>query len=106
MLNEIDICVDCICLPICVSKDDNRLVNQCFYVKRKLKDVSLLLDNYCETSLYFNGINKKFCVKIESKSVLIGIDKLTEDGHHEERWYLFSYPFEIPELWVNTVPKG
>ena len=106
MLNEIDVCVNCICLPICMHKDENKLVNDCFFVKRKLKDASLLLDNYCETSLYFNGINKKYCVKIENKSILIGVDKRTEDGHYDERWYLVSYPFEIPELWVNTVPKG
>ena len=105
MINNINVCVDCICLPMCINKDENSMVNECAYVKRILKDASLALNNYSETSLYFNGINKKYCVKIENKSILIGIDKITEDDHHE-RWYLFSYPMVIPEMWVNNVPKG
>lgn len=106
MIYDVPICIDCICLPMCMNKDDNMLIYQCAHVKRELMNISTTLDDYREATLHFWGIDRKFFVKTENEFVLIGVHRRTEDGHHEERWYLFSHGHKIDESWVNAFVKG
>lgn len=106
MIYDVSVCMNCICLPICLNKNDQRVIWDCAHVKREIKNFSMEMDDYEETTLYFWGIDRKFFVKTENKSVLIGVHKRTDDGHYSERWYLFSHGQEIDESWINASVKG
>ena len=67
---ETPLCVDCICLSICLSKDSLVLIHDCSLIKNKLKEITITLGVDDEQSIFFYGINKEYFINKTHKQAL------------------------------------
>lgn len=57
------ICNDCICLPICISKANGVLIDDCEYMKNAINNICASLTDRDSTFILFKSLNRKFLME-------------------------------------------
>lgn len=56
------ICVDCICLPVCLSKGHYKLTRTCSFITNALINISYATPIDDQTIIYFKGLDRTVTV--------------------------------------------
>ena len=65
------ICVDCICLPICLSKLNYNLISQCDFIKNAINNICASVIDDEHITIFFTSLNRDFTIKREDKELVI-----------------------------------
>jgi hypothetical protein len=67
-----DICNSCVCLPVCICKENKKLIFDCSIIRDDLKDKSRTLIHLEKTyPILFYGLNRKIFIEIHDSYVFI-----------------------------------
>lgn len=71
MLVKSVVCTNCICLPMCFSKLNSKLISQCAYVSDAINDTcaSLKQDEY--VSILFETLDRQFLIEKTEEEIVI-----------------------------------
>lgn len=76
------LCINCVCLPMCLSKTHCKTMRECSFVKNTLKNISASVPVDDEIDIHFYALEKTYRVKkLIDGNILIR--KMTEDGKYK-----------------------
>lgn len=64
-------CNNCICLPVCKSKHNVKLIDDCYIIKSTIQKASKYLGVSKEMTLVFSGLERGIKVKAGTMSLMI-----------------------------------
>jgi hypothetical protein len=82
------ICVNCICLPVCISKTHVDAAADCTHVRSLFLDVAKSIRFNEEITISFLGINKTYFINCDSCNFSIAAFLHDPD----RKWHIFTYP--------------
>jgi len=83
-----EICVNCICLPVCINKNHTFTAADCAFVRTIFFDIAKSIRFGEKVDVHFLGIDKIYFVNCNSCTLSIGM--YLSDSQH--KCHLFSYP--------------
>jgi hypothetical protein len=69
------ICIDCICLPVCLSKTDNKILEDCKFFINALTNISYSIPIDDCIDIYFKNLDKTIRVTRASNMLYIQMTK-------------------------------
>jgi len=69
------LCVDCICLPICLNKNDIKLLDDCSFFSNTLINISYSLTLNDSVAIYFRNLDRTIIVERSSSMLFIQINE-------------------------------
>ena len=66
-----NICVDCICLPVCLGKLNHKLFSECSFMNNALDNICAGVVNNEYISILFVGLHREFTIKRVEKRLVI-----------------------------------
>lgn len=82
------ICINCICLPICINKNYTHTAADCAYIRSLFFNVAKSIRFNEEVTIYFSGIDKTYFITCDS--CLFSIAALLRNP--DRKTFIFSYP--------------
>ena len=83
-----EICINCICLPVCINKNYTHTAADCAYVRSLFFDISKSIRFGEEVDVHFSGIDKTYFVNCTSCIFSIGAYLSAP----KRKTHIFSYP--------------
>lgn len=90
IVKTFDICINCICLPVCISKNYTATARDCVLVRRIFIEVAKKVMFGDDVNVYFLRLDKTYFVNCDSCNISVGMISDTQRHMH----YLFNYPYE------------
>lgn len=98
-----EICVNCICLPVCINKNHTFTAADCAFVRTIFFNAAKSIRFGEEIDVHFLGIDKSYFVNCDSCNFSIG---MYVPGS-KCKWHIFSYPVdELSDVNFNIMGES
>lgn len=92
-MKTIDICVNCICLAVCMHKNYTTTARDCVFIRSVFVEAAKNVMFGDDINIHFLGIDKIYFVNCDSSNISVG-KTVDNDIVSRQKYYLFNYPHE------------